>query len=258
MFKNLTTLEEGKKLYFVSDLHFGAPNPEKSLIREKKIVRWINSSSKDAAAFFFLGDIFDFWFEYRHVVPKGYTRFLGKLMELRDRDIPIYFFTGNHDLWMYDYFPKEFDIPVFREPLSFRSNEKLFHIGHGDGLGPGDYGYKRLKKIFTNPFIQLLFRVVHPDLGIGFANAWSNKSRLHNAKKDYPKEIDPDKELLYQYSKSVEEHKHHDFYVFGHRHVPLSLQVNKASCYFNLGEWVNHCTYGVFDGHSFELWRFED
>jgi UDP-2,3-diacylglucosamine hydrolase len=258
MFEFLKQLPSAKKVYFISDLHFGAPSDSSSLERERKVCRWLDFVSSDAAAIFFLGDIFDFWFEYKHVIPKGYTRFLGKVVQLRDEGLPIFFFVGNHDLWMGDYFTKELDVPIIRKPVSFVSNEVKIYCGHGDGLGPGDYGYKRLKKVFTNPFINGLFRFLHPDVGIGFANAWSRTSRIHHAKKGYPKNIIPEKEILLSYAKSINQVDPHKYYVFGHRHLPLELSIEEGSTYFNTGEWVTKFTYACFNGEHMQLLRFED
>ena len=170
-------LPDNKKIYFLSDFHLGAPDHASSLEREKIIVQFLNEIRKDAAEIFLVGDMFDFWYEYRKVVPKGYTRLLGKLAELTDAGIPMHFFVGNHDMWMKDYLPTELNIPVYYEPKEFVRNGKLFYIGHGDGLGPGDHGYKRLKKVFRNPACQWLFGILPPTVGMGIANYMSRKSR---------------------------------------------------------------------------------
>lgn len=135
-------LPPGKKVYFLSDFHLGAPDQVQSLAREKKIVAFLEEVRHDAATIFIVGDMFDFWYEYRKVVPKGYVRLLGKLAEITDSGIPIHFFVGNHDMWMTDYFQKELNIPVYFKPVPFEFSGKKFLVGHGDGLGPGDHGYK--------------------------------------------------------------------------------------------------------------------
>ncbi len=150
----INTKSEANKLYFASDFHFGTPTFEKSLLREKEVVRWLDYIKNDAAAIFLVGDIFDFWFEYKYVVPKGFTRFLGKIATLTDAGIPVYFFTGNHDVWMFDYLEKELNVTIFRNPISFEFNNHTILLGHGDGLGPGDHSFKFIKKIFTNPICQ--------------------------------------------------------------------------------------------------------
>lgn len=245
-----------KKVYFASDFHLGAPDAISSRNREDKIIRWLKSIQDDAAAIFLVGDLFDFWFEYDTVIPKGYIRFLGKLAELRDNNIPVFIFTGNHDLWIRDYFTSELGIPVHHHPIEIQLGEKKILVGHGDGLGPGDQKYKLLKKVFTNNFCQWLFKWVHPDLGVRLAHTWSNNSRIVNLQKN-ENEFKGDNEWLWQYCKQVQESRHFDYYVFGHRHLPLELPVGKKSTYINLGEWVTQFTYGVFDGDNFKLKQFE-
>lgn len=245
-------IPSGKKVYFSSDNHLGAPTQELSRPREKKFVQWLDEVKEDAAAVFLLGDLFDFWFEYKHVVPKGFVRVLGKLAEIRDSGIPIYFFVGNHDLWMNSYFEDELNIPVFHQPKEFIFNNKTFLIGHGDGLGPGDKGYKRMKKVFTNPFSKWLYRWFHPDLGVPLAQHLSVKNKLISGDDD-AKFLGEENEWLVQYAKRKLESKHYDYFVFGHRHLPMSIEVGKDSTYHNLGDWINYYTYGVFNGNTFEL-----
>jgi UDP-2,3-diacylglucosamine hydrolase len=246
----------GKKLYFASDFHLGAPNTQESKIREQRITRWLDSIANDAAGIFLVGDIFDFWFEYGEVIPKGFIPFISKIAQLRAQGIPIYFFTGNHDLWMRDYFTTELGIPVYHEPIWLTSEGKSFLVGHGDGLGPGDRSYKVLKKVFTNPVSNWLFKWIHPDLGVKLAKAWSGHSRITNIAKDESHFLGVD-EWLWQYSKEVEEKTHFDYYVFGHRHLPLELLVGKKSIYFNLGEWVSQNNFLHFDGGKPELIEFK-
>jgi len=249
-------IPEGKKIYFSSDNHLGAPTPEASLPREKVFVNWLDTVKEDAAAIFLLGDLFDFWFEYKQVVPKGFVRVLGKLAELSDSGIPIYFFVGNHDLWMNGYFEKELNITVFHKPQEFTIDNKLFLIGHGDGLGPNDNGYKRMKKVFINPFSKWLFRWLHPDLGVKLAKYLSVKNKLISGDEDV-KFLGEDKEWLVKYAQRKLECKHYDYFIFGHRHLPMEIKVGENSTYFNLGDWITHFTYGVFDGERFELKKFE-
>ena len=239
------TTSENKKIYFASDQHLGAPTPQSSLPREKKFVAWLNVIKEDAGAVFLLGDLFDFWFEYKTVVPKGFVRVLGKLAELKDAGIAIYFFVGNHDLWMRDYFQKELDIPVFHQPQEFDINGKLFLIGHGDGLGPGDYGYKRMKKVFTFPFFKWLFRWLHPDIGVRLGHYFSVKNKLISGDED-AQFLGEENEWLAQYCKRKLTEKHYDFFVFGHRHLPLEIELNSTSKYINLGDWIQYFTYGEF------------
>ena len=239
------TTSENKKIYFASDQHLGAPTPKASLPREKKFVAWLDTIKEDAGTIFLLGDLFDFWFEYKTVVPKGFVRVLGKLAELKDAGIDIYFFAGNHDLWMRDYFQKELNIPVFHKPQEFDINGKIFLIGHGDGLGPNDHGYKRMKKVFTFPFFKWLFRWLHPDIGVRLGHYFSVKNKLISGDVD-ARFLGEENEWLAQYCRRKLTEKHYDFFVFGHRHLPLEIELNNKSTYINLGDWIQYFTYGEF------------
>lgn len=249
-------LPAGKKIYFASDFHLGVPDIATSQAREQRIVRWLNQIQHDAHAIYLLGDIFDFWFEYRTAIPRGFIRLQGKLAALRDSGIPIYFFTGNHDMWMFDYFPKELSIPIYREPQKLLIGNHVFLIGHGDGLGPGDQVYKMLKKFFASKICQWLFARLHPNLGIGIAQFWSKKSRISNMKRE-EKFQGEENEFLLTYCKELERSVHHDYYIFGHRHLPLDLAVSETSRYVNLGEWVHFNTYAEYDGERVALKTFE-
>ena len=245
-------IPKGKKIYFSSDNHLGAPTKEESFPREKKFVKWLDEIKEYAAAIFLLGDLFDFWFEYKTVVPKGFVRILGKLAEISDSGIPIYFFVGNHDLWMNDYFEKELNIPTFHDSKEFTFNNKTFLIGHGDGKGPYDKGYKRMKKVFTNRFSKWIYRWLHPDIGMRLAQYLSVKNKLISGNEDKIF-LGDNKEWLAAYAKRKLERKHYDYFVFGHRHLPMEIKVGDNSTYFNLGDWINHYTFGVFDGENFEI-----
>ena len=247
---------KGKKIYFTSDHHFGAPTKAASKPREEKFVAWLDDIKKDAEILFILGDLFDFWFEYKHVIPKGFTRVLGKLAELSDQGIKIHFFVGNHDMWMRGYFEEELNIKVYQKPERFKLNNKTFFIGHGDGLGPNDKGYKRLKKVFTNSFFNWLYRWLHPDFGVRFAQYLSLKNKLISGDEDL-KFMGNDNEWLTQYAHRKLKDKHFDYFVFGHRHLPLEVPLNSKSTYFNLGDWITHYTYGVFDGEKSILNKLE-
>lgn len=248
-------LIEGKNIYFASDFHLGVPDRQSSLEREKRVVKWLDHIRHDAEEIFLLGDVFDFWFEYKTVVPKGYIRLLGKLAELSDAGIRIHYFTGNHDMWVFDYLPQELNIPVYREPVQRVINDKKFYIGHGDGLGPGDFGYKFIKKVFSSRLSQWLFARLHPNFGIWMAGYWSKKSRIANGPKD-EKFLGEDKEWLVIYSREILKKEHFDYFIYGHRHLPLDIKLAENSRYVNLGEWVNYNTYAVFDGHNLELKTF--
>ncbi|WP_405564147.1 UDP-2,3-diacylglucosamine diphosphatase [Polaribacter sp. Asnod6-C07] len=246
---------KNKKVYFASDQHLGAPTPEKSFPREKKFVAWLNLIKEDAEAIFLVGDLFDFWFEYDTVVPKGFVRVLGKLAEIRDSGIPIYFFVGNHDLWMNDYFEKELNITVYHKPQIFIINNKKVFIGHGDGLGPEDKGFKRMKKVFTFPLFKWMFKWLHPDLGVKLGQFMSVKNKMISGDEDF-KFLGEEKEWLVQYCKRKLETNHYDYFVFGHRHLPLEIQLNENSKYINLGDWINYFTYGEFS-NEFKLLKYQ-
>ena len=250
------TVPQGKKVYFSSDNHLGAPTPEQSLPREKKFVAWLDEIKQDAAAIFLLGDLFDFWFEYKTVVPRGFTRTLGKLAEISDSGISLYYFVGNHDLWMHGYFEEELHIPVFHKPEQFEINGTSFFIGHGDGLGPSDKGFKRMKKLFTNPAAKWFFRWIHPDIGVRLAQYFSVKNKLISGDED-AQFLGEDKEWLVQYAKRKLETRHYDYFVFGHRHLPLEIDLNGKSKYINLGDWIQYFTYAVFDGEVLLLEEFK-
>jgi len=245
----------GKRIYFASDFHLGAPDAAASRERERRIVRWLKEIEQDAHHIFLVGDIFDFWFEYREVIPKGYVRLLGKLADLSDRGIGISVFIGNHDMWMNGYFENELNIPVYFEPQTYTMGGKRFYIGHGDGLGPGDHGYKFLKKVFRNPVCRWLFALLHPSWGIALANYFSRKSRAATGM-ELEQFLGEENEWLAIYCKEVLQQEHFDYFIFGHRHLPLDLAVGPNSRYINLGDWLNYFTYAVFDGHTVELEKY--
>lgn len=246
------TIHTSKTIYFTSDHHFGAPTRELSLDRETTFLNWLNAKEHDMGALFILGDLFDFWFEYKTVVPKGFVRILGKLAQLKDSGIPIYFFVGNHDLWMGDYFQKELGIPVFHTPEVFTLNGRSFFIGHGDGLGPGDLGYKRMKKVFTHPISKWLFRWIHPDLGVRLGQYLSVKNKLISGDEDV-KFLGQENEWLVQYAQRKLQDKHYDYFVFGHRHLPMSIELTPKSTYMNLGDWITYFSYASFKDGNLEL-----
>ncbi|MFC5409043.1 UDP-2,3-diacylglucosamine diphosphatase [Larkinella bovis] len=249
-------LPPNRAVYFASDFHLGMPNPASSRERERRVIRWLDAVKNDAEAIFLVGDVFDFWFEYRQVIPKGFSRLQGKLAELADFGLKIVLFAGNHDMWMADYFTEEMGIPVYRLPRTYEIGSKRFLIGHGDGLGPGDFTYKQLKKLFENRPARWLFRWLHPDIGVWFGNQWSQQRKASEQYK--PEEFKGEEnEWIFQYCREVEAHQHHDYYIFGHRHLPLDLKVSENSRYINLGEWMNHTTYARFDGQTTQLLTFE-
>lgn len=247
-------MTQGKKIYFASDFHLGAPSHQSSRRREDIIVSWLDRIKKDAEAIYLVGDIFDFWFEYKHAVPKGYIRFLGKIAEITDAGIPVHFFTGNHDMWMFNYLPQEIGITIHREPITPVFNGKKFFIGHGDGLGPGDKFYKFLKLFFNSKICQWLFARIHPNLGMGIANAWSKKSRITNIKNG-EEFLGDEEEWLYKYCQEILQTSSYDYFIFGHRHLVLDLKLKGShSRYINLGEWATgNPHFAVFDGSELSI-----
>jgi UDP-2,3-diacylglucosamine hydrolase len=239
-----------KKVYFASDLHLGLPDFEKSLVREKLFVKWLDTVKNDALAIYLLGDVFDFWHEWKRSAPQGFTRFLGKLAEISDSGIPVHYFTGNHDIWVYNYLPREIGLIVHRGNLKTELLGKKFFLGHGDGLGPGDKSYKLLKLVFTNKVLQWIFKRLHPDFSLWLGQTWSASRGMVDR---IPEFYGVDKEWLILYSKEQLEKEFFDYFVFGHRHIPGIHQIGENTNYINLGDWVQHFTYGVFDGEKFEL-----
>jgi len=220
-------LRPEKKIYFASDMHLGLPTPMPASEREKYLVHWLDDIKDTTEELYLVGDIFDYWFEYRKVVPRSFTRFLGKIAEFTDQGIPVHFFTGNHDIWMFDYFPLELGVTIHRNPLKREFNGRRFYIAHGDALGPDDKGYKILKKIFTCKILQWLYTRLHPNFTTWLAHTWSRSSRYSKGLSgDFQGE---EKEILIQYAKTILQQEYFDYFIFGHRHLPLDYQLNKRS-----------------------------
>lgn len=240
-----------KKTYFASDFHLGIDGAVTSVQREKLIVQWLEQSASDMRALYLLGDVWDYWFEYGQVVPKGYTRLLGCLGRIRDAGIPVYYFTGNHDMWMFNYLKDELDIPILRQPVIHEIDGKTFYFGHGDGLGPGDHGYKMIKRIFASPVSQWLFARIHPNTGIRLMKYFSGTSREHTAEEKF---LGPEKEWLIQHALDILAQQPIDYFVFGHRHLPIeyNLGINGAR-YINLGDWLQYNSYAEWDGGQLNL-----
>ena len=243
-----------EKIYFASDLHLGFPNYKEGREREKIFVKWLDQIKEDATKLYLLGDVFDFWFEWKNVVPRGFTRFLGKIAELSDRGIEIHFFIGNHDVWIFDYLAEELNITVHKNPLVIEHCGVSVFMAHGDGLGPGDHGYKMLKKIFHNKTLQWMFARIHPNFAIWIANKWSVSSRNGQNK---PKSFG-ENEWLFQFAKNKNKTTPHDIYIFGHRHIPEVLNIDNNTKYVNLGDWISYNTYGVLENGKFSLNSFKD
>lgn len=248
------------KIYFASDFHFGIPDHASSLVREKRFVEWLDMARMDAAEIFLMGDLFDFWFEYGSVIPKGYARLLGKLAEVTEQGIKVHLFRGNHDMWAFSYLTGELGIQLHREPELRQFGNTSFYLAHGDGLGPGDHGYKFIKMIFAGRFNQWLFRWIHPDWGIPLALFWSRRSRYATLTKE---EVNKDRNLhliesrLVRHSEElVHEHPGLQYLIYGHYHLPYEKQIGDHAKMVVLGDWLTHFSYGEFDGVRLDLKKF--
>jgi len=267
-------MSAGQKVYFLSDFHLGVPDHASSTARERRIVAFLEEAAKDATVIHILGDLFDMWFEYKQVVPRGFTRLLGKLSELHDRGIPVHIHIGNHDMWAFDYLPMETGVTLHQEPIVREWDGKRLYIGHGDGLGPGDHGYKFIRKVFRNKLMQWCFARLHPNFGLGIAHFWSGRSRLKHYENDR-QWLGADKEWLVLYCRELLRKEHYDYLIFGHRHLPVDLELvpggasrspsgdldgtfdpaGTSSRYINLGDWIMHFTYAVLDADGLRLMK---
>jgi len=244
-------------IYFASDFHLGLDKPTSSRQREKLIVQWLDSIIDDTQELYLLGDVFDYWYEYKSVVPKGHVRLLGKLAEFTDRNIPVHIFTGNHDMWMFGYLEDEIGAKVYKKPIQKTIGGKTFLLGHGDGLGPGDKSYKLLKRIFSSKINQWLFARLHPNFAIKLMKRSSHTSR--EAQDDIIAFKGLDKEWLVQYAERKLSESHCDYFIFGHRHLPIDQVLsNGTSRYINTGDWIRHFSYAKFNGQDLELLKFKD
>ena len=245
-------MESHRNIYFISDVHLGLYPPEQSARRERILVEWLDTITNDASELYLLGDIFDFWHEYKHVVPRGHTRFIGKLAEMADRGIKLHYFTGNHDIWVYDYLPSEIGLTLYRQPVIREMNGKRFFIGHGDGIGPGDQRYKLMKWGFTNKVLQWMFARIHPNASMAFGKRWSKGSRY--AKGIVAESYRGDnQEFQVVFASQTLKHEHFDYFIFGHRHIPFVINLKSGSKVVNLGDWISHFTYAVWDGSELLL-----
>ncbi len=244
-----------KNIYFISDMHFGLPNHEKSLIREKLLVKLLDEIKLQASIIYFVGDIFDFWWEYKYVVPRAYVRFLGKIAEMVDSGTEIHFFTGNHDVWMKDYLHIELGVTIHTKELITEIYGKKFFIAHGDGLGAGDKAYKLLKKIFQNKFLQWCYSRLHPNFAFSIAKIWSHSRRK---KEKVYKFRGIDKEIMIQFSKEMIKTKYFDYFIFGHRHFPLMIQIGESSKHVNIGDWLVNYTFAIFNDEGFKLMTYKN
>jgi len=245
-----------KQILFLSDFHLGIPNESLSRKREKKICSLLDLYKDKVSDIYFVGDIFDFWFEYKTVIPKGFYRLFGKIAELADAGVRFHFFKGNHDMWMSDLFTSEFNAKIYSEPIEVNINGKTFFIGHGDGLGPGDHKYKFLKQFFASSFCQFLYRWIHPDIGMKIASYFSHKSR-YSQPSEPEKYLGNDREWLYIFCQSILKQKTIDYFIFGHRHLAIYTSIeNTTAQYINLGDWIDFDTYAVFDGNEVYLYQY--
>lgn len=241
-------MEKSRKIYFASDFHLGLKAGSEPLEREKRVVRWINSIAPDADEIYLLGDIFDFWWEYKLVVPRGFTRFLGTVAELTDSGIPVHFFTGNHDMWVGDYLSEECGLTIHTDPYTATFNGKIFHLAHGEGLGTKETGYKILLSIFRNKPLRILYSALHPSIGVGIGHRWSLNSRLvKGISKDF---LGDEKEDLIRYSKSILQKEKVDYFIFGHRHLAMTYRINEDAEIVFLGDWIKHNSYAEWDGSN--------
>jgi UDP-2,3-diacylglucosamine hydrolase len=241
-------LTENGKIYFTSDFHLGLQTGSPPLEREKKVVSWLNSVADDAKEIYLLGDIFDFWWEYKFVVPRGFTRFLGTVSSMTDSGIGVHFFTGNHDMWVSDYLSGECGVTIHTEPLTTVFNGKKFHLAHGEGLGTGDTGYKILLSIFHNKILRFMYSTLHPYIGMGIGHRWSLNSRL--AKGIMKEFLGEEKEDLIKYAKAVLENDKIDYFIFGHRHLAMTYKIKQEAEIIFLGDWIKNGSYAAWDGYS--------
>lgn len=245
-----------KKIYFVSDAHLGSLAYTNDTYREKKLVAWLDAIKHDAAAIYLVGDIFDFWYEYKYVIPKGFVRLFGKIAELCDSGIPIHFFIGNHDIWTYGYLEKELGMQVHKQPLLTEVNGKRFYVAHGNGLGKNPFVVQMIEKIFHSTSVRFFYNMIHPSINMRLGLAWSKKNR----EKKRQQEITfygENKENLIVFAKEYVKHTPVDFFVFGHRHILLNFMIQKSTQVIFLGDWIEHFSYGVFDGENFSLEIFD-
>ena len=244
------------KIYFISDIHLGAPALRNNYEREILFAQWLDEIKTDVAELYLMGDIFDFWWDYKKVVPRGFTRILGRIVDLTDRGIPVYFFPGNHDLWVFDYFQEELGVIVHKKEIVKEIGGKKFFLAHGDGLDAEDKGYLLLKKIFTNKSLQWLFSRLHPNFALHIAHKWSKSSRL--AKMNIDEEFEVNMDGIFKFAENFLEQENIDYFIFGHRHQMIESSIGKNSRFVFLGDWIKNFSYGVFDGEKFELRKYKD
>ncbi len=244
------------KIYFISDVHLGAPALKNNSERELLFARWLDEIKTDVEELYLMGDIFDFWYEYKKVVPRGFTRILGRIADLTDKGIPVYFFPGNHDLWVFDYLPTELGVEVHHQEIIKTIKGKKFFLAHGDGLDEEDKGYIRLKKIFTNKTMRWVFSRLHPNFAFFIAHRWSKSSRL--TKMIPEKDFLVKNEGMYKFAGNFLRNEYIDYFILGHRHQMVNEAMTEKTRFILLGDWINNFSYGVFDGEKFELKKYKE
>ena len=248
-----------KNVYFLSDAHLGSLALDHRRTQERRLVRFLDSIKEKAAAVYLLGDMFDFWDEYKYVVPKGYTRFLGKLSELTDRGVEVHFFTGNHDLWTYGYLEQECGVIVHRKPETTEIYGKVFFLAHGDALGDPDNRFKLLRRLFHNRTCQRLLNAIHPRWGVALGLNWAKHSRLKRANGKEPPYMGEDREFLVLFTKEyMKTHRNIDYFIYGHRHIELDITLERKARVMILGDWIWQFTYVVFDGEHIFMEQYEE
>ncbi len=236
-------------VYFLSDAHLGTPDHDSSLVREKKLVAFLDEVKHTASDIYFLGDLFDFWFEYKHVVPRGFSRILGKMAELSDSGIRLHYFTGNHDIWLFNYLQKEIGLTLYRKPTGLTINGRHFLLAHGDGMDESDRTFRFLKRVFTNRILQWAFARLHPNFAFWIARGWSKHSRMIHGVDPFLGKDEP----VVKFALKHLSDQGYDFIILGHRHVPVDYQLTEDTRLVILGDWMTHFTYAVFDGVTLSL-----
>lgn len=247
-----------KKIYFASDAHLGLSIYEDRKVAERRLTRWMDSIKPSCKALYFVGDMFDYWFEYKYVVPKGFVRFIGKIAEFIDEGIPVYLYTGNHDIWMFGYFQDELGATIREQDTIEEFDGKRFYIGHGDGLGDPSLSFRFLRAFFRNKACQAMYKWIHPDVTMPFGLSWSKFNRKKKQGNEAEQYIGEEREFLVQFAKRHRKENKIDFYIFGHRHILLDLPIEEESRVIILGDWITNFTYAEWNGSTLELKRYTE
>ncbi len=239
-------------VYFFSDLHLGAPYFPDSKEAERRVVAFLDHIKEDAEAIYMLGDVLDYWYEYRYVVPRGFVRFFGKLAELADSGIRIVWLIGNHDIWINDYIPSELGVEVIDGTLTEKIGDKTFFLTHGDGVGKMKRSFKFLRSLFRNKTCQKAFSAIHPRWTVPFAYNWSRHSRDKGERRGLPDEtiLSGLKQFTKEYHAS---HPEIDFFIYGHVHILSREEISKGCEMIVLGEWIHTFSYAVFSENELKL-----